>query len=547
MRSPRLRRLGVSLALTACGGASNTGPGDDASVKDVASDQRPPDAPVPAPACVAAAGGGSTTVRTPIARPGLRDMGSESWLASPVVVDLDRDGVMEVVAARETRVVVWRANGTLRWGAEPNAGGRVWSSPVVGDFIGDANLEVVAASRDRIAMYTASGALAPGFPVRWRDEVRGLAGGDLDGDGRPEIVAVTTDTGNSPEDVVTAFRGTGAVLRGFPPNGAGSSRCDDACDIAGAFDQNIAIGPLDGDTTADIVVPTDNAYVSWHRGSGEAFPVAGIFRGVTRAPGVRFFTDYALAQRGYANNESTDEQAHFTTSPPTLADLDGDGTREIIALGSIQNAAQTDRRRGVGLFVFRPDGTRPPAWTAPFQVRPYLAGLTDFSGTNVVGMTNQVAVADLDPATTGPELVFAGYDGRVWCVGADRSMRWSFAYTTASDVLTGGALLADLSGDGRPEVLFATYSPSRGSGALFILDARGALLHRIALPGRGAMSLPCLGDLDGDGTLEIVVNLKDATSAGDEALVFNVPGSSTQCMPWPVARRSPMRDGSVPR
>ena len=26
-------------------------------------------------------------------------------------------------------------------------------------------------------------------------------------------------------------------------------------------------------------------------------------------------------------------------------------------------------------FVVRPDGTRPPAWTSPFQVRPFIAGL----------------------------------------------------------------------------------------------------------------------------------------------------------------------------
>jgi len=56
-------------------------------------------------------------------------------------------------------------------------------------------------------------------------------------------------------------------------------------------------------------------------------------------------------------NESTAEQAHFTNTAPAIADIDGDGTRELIMLGSIQNASQTDRRRGVGLFVVRADGT----------------------------------------------------------------------------------------------------------------------------------------------------------------------------------------------
>ncbi|MFO0651953.1 MAG: FG-GAP-like repeat-containing protein [Polyangiales bacterium] len=518
--------------------------------RDVAADAPRDAAPVdtgpPRPACPAVASGGSATVRAPTMLLGLRDMGTESWLSAPAVADLDRDGSMEVIAGRETRVVVWRASGALRWGASPGTQ-RVWAPPVIGDFIGDASLEVVVAGGDRIAMYTATGAMAPGFPVRFMGEVRALAGGDLDGDGRPEIVAASTTTTGSGarEDVMTAYRANGTVLRGFPPNGTGTSRCDGACDIAGAFDQNIAVGPLDGDAQWDVVVPTDNAYVSWHHGSGEAFTVSSIFMGVTRSPGVRFFTDLANAQQGYAMNEATAEQAHFTTSAPAIVDLDGDGAREIVVLGSIQNAAQTDIRRGVGLFVVRPDGTRPPAWLSPFQVRPFLSGLEDFPGVNVTASTRQVSVADLDAASPGMEVVFAAFDGRLWCVGADRSMRWSFQFTTATDQLTAGAAVADLSGDGRPEVVFATYSTARNTSALYVLDARGAQLHRVALPGRGAMSVPAIADVNGDGALEIVVNLKDA--APDETLVFTVPGSATNCLPWPVGRATLLRNGYVAR
>ena len=511
---------------------------------DVAVDTAP-DAPR-ATACAATPGGGSSTVRAPTLRMALRDMGSESWLGAPVVVDLDRDGAMEIVAAREQRLVVWRASGALRWAAQPGTA-RLWAPPLVGDFAGDANLEVVVASGARVFMYTASGTSAPGFPVMWRDEVRALAAGDLDGDGRPEIVAATTGvlSGGGQRDVLTAFTGAGAVMRGFPPNTTGVGRCDSACSVSGAFNQNLAIGRLDDDALMDIVAPTDNAYVSWHRGTGEAFPVAPVFRGVSRSPGVRWFTSYSLAQQGFANNEATDEQAHFTTSPPTIADIDGDGRREIVVVGSIQNAAQTDRQRGVGTFVFNADGTRPASWASPFQVRAYLAGLSDLGATNIVGAVDEVTVADLDVASPGLEMVFAGYDGRLWCVGADRAVRWSFPFTTASNQLATGALVVDLSGDGRPEVIFATYATATGTSALFVLDAQGTLLHRVALPGRGAMATPAIGDIDRDGTLEIVVSLKDATTTGDEVLVFNVPGSSAQCMPWPVARRTPLRDGYV--
>ena len=523
--------------------ASLDGATDDTPVGDATVDAvRPADVPVRA-ACPAASGGGSATVRAPVMRLALRDQGDESWLAAPAVADLDRDGRMEIVAGRGDRVVVWRAAGARAWAAAPGSA-RVWAPPVVGDFTGDASLEVVAAAGDRVVMYTAAGAVVQGFPVRLRDEVRALAAGDLDGDGRPEIVAASTTTAGSGarEDVLTAWRANGTVVTGFPPNATGTSRCDSACDIAGAFDQNLALGPLDDDARMDVVAPADNAYISWHRGSGEAFPVAsGMFRGVTRSPGLRFFTDLANVGQGYASNESTAEQAHFTTTAPAIADLDGNGTREIIALGSIQNASQSDRRRGVGLFVVNPDGTRPAAWSAPLQVRTYLAGLEDFGDTNVVATTCAVAVADLDASAPGLEMVFAGYDGRLWCAGADRTMRWSFAFTTAANQTTAGAVIADLSGDGRPEVIFATYSTAQNTSALYVLDARGAMLHRVALPGRGSMSAPAVADVDGDGALDLVVSLKDA--APDELRVFSVPGSSTNCAPWPMGRASLLRDG----
>jgi hypothetical protein len=287
----------------------------------------------------------------------------------------------------------------------------------------------------------------------------------------------------------------------------------------------------------------DNAYAAWHRGSGEAFPVSSIFQRVTRSPGVRFIVDYAEAQQGYAMNESTAEQAHFTNTAPCLADLDGDGARELIMLSSVQNVSQSNRRRGVALWVVRPDGTRPAAWVTPYRASSYLAGLNDLGG-NIVAATNSVAVADLDARSAGPELLFAGFDGTLHCVGADRSARWTYAFTTAANVLTAGVAVADLSDDGLPEVLFATYSTQQNVSALYVLSASGALLHRVALPGRGAMAVPTVADLDGDGSLEVVVSLKDVASDGAELLVFNVPGSGTRCLPWPTGRGNYLRNGS---
>jgi hypothetical protein len=199
----------------------------------------------------------------------------------------------------------------------------------------------------------------------------------------------------------------------------------------------------------------------------------------------------------------------------------------------------------VALWVIRHDGTRPDAWLEPLHVPGYLAGLWDFEGTNVVGATNQVAVVDLDPDLPGPEIVFAGFDGRIHAASAAAELLWSYSFTGDDDVLTGGVAVADLSRDGVPEIVFATYSPVAGKGALYVLDGGGNLAWRIPLPGRGAMSVPTIADVDGDGTLEIAVSLKDAGDDG-EVLLYSVPGSGTSCLLWPTGRGNYRRDGYLP-
>jgi hypothetical protein len=142
--------------------------------------------------------------------------------------------------------------------------------------------------------------------------------------------------------------------------------------------------------------------------------------------------------------------------------------------------------------------------------------------------------------------LFAGFDGRIHAVAADKTSLWDVTYTTDPNVLTGGVVVGDLSGDGIPEVVFNTYSPDEGKGALFILDAGGKKLHEIALPRRGAMPVPTLADVNKDGTVEIVVSLKDAEDKVESVLVYTVPGSSAGCLLWPTGRGNLLRNGWVP-
>lgn len=502
--------------------------------------------PLPKPACTP--DGGGTEVQEPSLVATLKDRWHEAWLGSPAVADLDEDGTQEILVPRDGLLLGWHLDGEIVFRAE-TAGGRIWASPVVADLLPDApGLEVAVASRGDVFVWDAQGELASGFPATWRDELRAIAAGDIDGDGALELVAVTTSDleANGQTDILIAFELDGTVVEGFPPNTTGTAGCDDHCYTHAGFDQTLALGDLDGDGAADIFAPQDNAYVSLHRGSGEAFDANPMFEDRAKVNGVRFLHDQREAQQGWAEEEETALQAHFTNSAPALTDLDGDGKLDLVVLGSVQNASQSDRFKGVALWALRPDGTRLDAWGEPLHFPDYLAGLWDFEGTNVVGATNQVTVADLDPEAERSELVFAGFDGRIHAVSSDRKELWHYQYTDDERVLTGGVVVADLSRDGVPEVVFNSYSPDEDKSHLFVLDAGGHELFKLALPLRGAMPVPTLADIDGDSTLEIVVSLKDGEDKQRQVLVFSVSGSGDNCLVWPTGRGNLRRDGLVP-
>lgn len=472
----------------------------------------------------------------------LKDRWQEAWLASPAVADLDRDGKQEIIVPREGLVIAWHADGAIAWSFDTK-GGRIWASPVVADFVGDSQLEVAVAVRDKVYLLDAKGAPIAGFPVTFVDEIRGLAAGDLDGDGQLDIAATLAK--GSPTDVVAAWHADGTPVRGFPPNATGTSGCDadKKCYLAGCYDQNIAIGDLDGDGKADLITPHDNAYASFWKGTGAAFDANAMFP-VKKTPGVRYLLDLAEAKQGYSEHEETSLQAHFTNTAPALADLDGDGKLDVILLSSVQNTSQTKRELGVAVWALHPDGSRLAGWESPVYVAPYLAGLWDYDGVNVVGATNQATVADIDPGKPGPEIVFAGFDGKIHAVSAAGKELWSSEYTTDARVLTGGVVVGDLSADGVPEIVFTSYSPDEGKGALFVLDAGGKVLHNVPLPKHGAMPVPTLADVDGDGAVDIVVSLKDGEDKIESVLVYAVPGSKTNCLLWPTGRGNLLRDGT---
>ena len=544
----------VAIAL-ACGGDDGGGGGGTEGGDGEGGDGGP--GPIgdpidtPPASCEAAAEGASGEVQAPALRATLPGSWDENWLASPALVDVDGDGSLDIVAPRHSVLYVYGSDGTPLWQTAwassasdtPEHGEvRMWPSAAVGDFDGDGDTEIaVSAHPDgsgyNVAVYDHLGELMPGWPQAYGDaEVRSIAAADVDGDGQHEILITKQADGPA----TNVFELDGSTASGWPQVGECNAPAGDCIDYGG-FNQNIGAGDLDGDGVLDVVSTYDAIGFGVFSGDGTNFPTDPAFADAW-VTGVEAYHDPALSQQGWGDGD----RSEFTYSPPVIADIDGDGDYEVVLGGDHESSQSTDNQ-GISTWVLNHDMTRPAGWEWPKDSGPPLA--YEDIGNNIVPTYPAPAIGDLD-AEGGPEIVVPAYDGLLYAYRSDGEVLWTFGFGQASPYVgMSEALIVDLNGDGSPEIVFTTFSEGEPSmpqtpAHLVVLDAGGNELHRVELSGRGSMAAPSVGDLDGDGQLELVISLKDALGGGDGGVqIWDLPGARDDD---PVALAHADYGGAVP-
>jgi hypothetical protein len=500
--------------------------------------------------------------------------GETGWFSSPGLVDLDGDRRLEIVAPSYS-TSVFDAKGRLL-GKGTATSGRVYAPGVVADLDGDRVPEIVVGGNDgTVAAYVlAGGRLQPkgGWPASTCSggqcpETRGLAAADLDADGRVEVVATTTNTSPTGSQVFV-FDASGAPAPGWP-------RYDPLLDAGfngignhgyGAYGENVGIGNLDDDAQLEIVVTFDNHQINVFNHDGTSVLASPWYTNRQ--------SDHVGARLGWGQFirwlSPRVEDAHYhrhtgpwpdvrttpwlqwTASPPSVADLDRDGRNEVIGLPNAEMKEPYETQAYAFMVL---DGAQ----------RGGVRSARRHKGFRKLPLTRKPAVRpDGDwyppsgiPAPTiidirggrRPEIVASVPDGFVYAVGPGGKRLWRYDYahgapkTFASEVVA-----ADLNRDDVPELVFGTYGAARRSGRLVVLSASGKRLHDIRLRhqstdgnGIGVPAAPSIGDLDGDGRLEIVV------STFDHGIdVFRVPRSRANSLPWPTGRGNLLRNGAAP-
>ncbi len=585
----RLHHLPCIVVLTSLAGCGEDGlPLIDGGTGDQVSDAGVDPDFQPAPICEA--GESTGPVQAPVHLMKLE--GQTSWFASPVVYDLDGDGANELIAAYYA-VYVFDHNGELLDKAD-DGDGRVYAPHVVADLDGDGITEVVAGNSEHVwAWEWRSGSLSvkPGWPADTTTagespEVRGLAAADLNHDGNIEVVATTTQTRRSEDGGAQVFvfspdgslyQPAGGHRPAWPRYNALSGPGNDADRNAqghngyGCYGLNVGIGNIDDDPELEIIATYDNHHIQAFDHDGVAIDASPWFTNrASEYQGERFtwgqfirWADPVVEANHY--HEHVGEWPHpewtewlqWTASPPNVADLDLDGKNEVIGVPNIE-MHEPYETQAYGIMVLEgahgdvaagaPAGRsamRKPGWeTLPRGSRPIqVDGWYPPGGVPAAAIVN---VRDDDR----PEIAVSLNDGALYLFDADGNRVWRVNYTHGKSIMYASeATVADLNQDGAPELLFATYGdPDTGdSGNLVIVDAGGNVLHDVPLPspghngnGNGAPAAPAVGDLTGDGQLEIFVQTFD--HAMD---VFTVPGSAPNCVLWSTARGGPRRTGAA--
>lgn len=510
--------------------------------------------------------------------------GQTSWYASPVIADLDGDGNNELIAAYYS-VYVFSSDGTLLDRAE-GGDGRVYAPHVVADLEGDGISEVIYGNGHEVYAYewkTGELHLKNGWPADTTTagespEVRGLAAADLDGDGLIEVVATTTQT-QSTEDggaQVFVFSYNGSS---FQPPGLSYSawprynnRSGEGGDVDrngqghhgfGCYGLNVGIGDIDDDDDLEIIVTYDNHHIQAFDPNGVAIDASPWFsnrnsdyqgRPMTWGQFIRW-ADPQVEEAHYHlhtgdwPHPSVVEWLQWTASPPSVADLDGDGKNEVIGIPNVEFYVpyETQAYAVMVLEGAHGDGNRSamrkPGWEVlPRGEKPIsVDGWYPPNGVPAATIVNIQGDAAL-------EIIASLNDGFIHAFSADAEEIWRFNFMHGKAVMYASEVsVADLNQDGFPELIFSTYGDPDvdDSGYLVILGSDGTLLHDIALPnaghngnGNGAPAAPTVGDLDGDDQLEIFVQTFDHGMD-----IYTVPGSALNCLLWSTARGGPLRMG----
>jgi hypothetical protein len=443
---------------------------------------------------------------------------------------------------------------TLRPGFPRRVAPGEWAQPVMADLDGDRRLELIVGDPDgRVHAVTTTGRELPGWPAstsplalaptpaaragavpRAHEPILSpTAVGDLDGDGKLEVVAVSTS------GRLYAFDRGGRLLAGWPktlgaPGAPGRPRPHTRPPSLGAYAAPV-LAPLPGGSKLDVLQAAWDGHLYAFDARGRALPGWPVD---ARTP----------AKAIPASHTLVDDSKLVAT--PTLADLDGDGSPEVVvksqrfALGA-ESGFGAASRFYVGAFWGdgnrHSGGARVPGWPAELQ------GSLGYYGSGVDWLTeggDSASAADVD-GDGRDEVIQSTIFAPPQTIESDGSLaRPTAPQPTISSALAESATgaLTQLAGNvTRGAVLAAPHSDAAtvpiGFNTSGVFGRLGGKLAYAA----GGTDLVTVGALVRPGQQTRIANFMRAYDAGSGA---SLPGFPTAMMGLPFSTAPVIADVS---
>jgi hypothetical protein len=427
-------------------------------------------------------------------------------VTQPAVGDLDNDGIKEIVVGTKGRQLwVLNANGTVRSGWPQNLPAEVVGSPAIGLIDGDSFPDIAVGfkgttdptGKGGIRAYRGDGSLIWSRLTATDERDDGVysspAIGNVDGLGGNEVVVGSFDFR------VYAIQSNGMDLPGWPKK------------LRDTIFSSPALFDLDGDGRLEIIIGVDTHLEGPPLNTPDGGALYVFRHDATIFPGFPRFIDQTMM------------------SSPAVGDIDLDGKPEIVVGGGVFYGGNVGRK----VYAFRCDGTFLPGWPVSVEAQVF----------------DSPALGNIE-GDGRLEVVITDENANVYAFRANGSQIFktkpkSFFGTSGN---ADNSIIADVTGDGVPEILVATNTE------IAVLTASGAQLTddgshdgRKSYYMETAASGAVVTDLEMDGEIDIVAASGTPFPTPTSGKVYVWTPGPIGPAPWPAFRQDPTsRRGVVP-
>lgn len=361
----------------------------------------------------------------------------------------------------------------------------------------DPEMEIIFGAGETLYAVNLDGTSVNGWPktfAQYYEAVWTVSFGNIDGDSEEEVVA---GIGGPLGGHIQAFHKDGSVVTGFPVN-------------VGKYPMSATLSDLDGNGTMEIILGTRTYKAFVYNGDGTVYPgwpkqmdkyvASSASAGDVDNDGIM---DVVMESRNFLYVWNKDGQilpgfpfaildstvGSNSYSAPVLADLTGDGKKEIIFCS---HSSAVDS--GGIIYVVKYDGTNLPGF--PTFVPNWIYGapiVADIDGDSEL----EIIIGEYGASPTPAFSVFA--------YNVDGSLVSNFPmgpYHGSANQIT----IADIDNDNEFEIIFDENVTETGLGRYRALNMDGtdASGWPLELMQNTSFQQPLLGDLNNDGILDLV-------------------------------------------